>query len=130
MKKFLHSLFTNASGRLVHQLHRFDRLLQTHSISDLNKEYLRIYSIYSHLPLREQQAAAPAMNELRERIEDQLLAEKEVVRLLQQGMKGNMNQRRARYHKIHDAFVRLPRNVQREYYPQLVHLRQDLEGAR
>ncbi len=117
MKKFLHSLFTNASGRLVHQLHRFDRLLQTHSI-------------YSHLPLREQQAAAPAMNELRERIEDQLLAEKEVVRLLQQGMKGNMNQRRARYHKIHDAFVRLPRNVQREYYPQLVHLRQDLEGAR
>jgi hypothetical protein len=129
-RSYFLSLLTSLSGRVKDELVEMHTLLNSESIDELGEKYLQLCSAFSSLPLQKQDLFAPAMNELRMRIEDQILAEKEIEEFLPRASKGSIKQRHTYYEKINKAYKVLPHKVQREYYHHIVHLRHELEGGR
>jgi hypothetical protein len=128
--KFIFSLLTDMPGKLGSKLKEMHTLLAHESADDLGEEYMEIYSLYESLSLRKQRDFSPAMNNLRERIEQQLLAEKEIEDLLMKVKKSTLKQKKKCYDLINEHYKVLPRKVQHHYYTQMVHLRHELEGGR
>ncbi len=92
-------------------------------------QYISLYRHYQALSSADRQRILPALTQLRERMEDQLIAEKRVEELVQSSPK-TMKQRHQTYTLVHAQFAKLSKQKQKAYYPTLIHLRRELERGR
>jgi len=67
---------------------------------------------------------------LREKIEEQLKAEKIVQELMRNSGKGSIPEQKKTYLKIYKEYQKLPPKSQEKYYPKIVNLRERLEKGR
>ena len=92
-------------------------------------QYLSLYHDYQALSPADRQRVLLSLTQLRERMEDQLIAEKRIEELLHSSPK-TMKQQCQRYTLMHAHFTKLSRSKQKEYYSSLINLRRELERGR
>ena len=67
------------------------------------------------------------VTKLREKVEVQLKVEKKMQRLFTQKNEGSLGERKKNYLHIYDSYRKLPSKVQKQYYSQIVKLRDELQ---
>lgn len=121
--------FTSASHKLSKKLQRLNSLTGTAALEKIREVYLEVYRLYMKLSERQKRHFYESVRKIREVIEAQLQAEKEVQLLLQQAGKGSMEEQHKNYDELHRHFQKLPKKVQEKYYSQIVDLKGKLEGG-
>lgn len=122
--------FGSTHNRLRKKLRRLGPLLNEESTEAIKKNYLGVHNLYLKLSERRKQNFDSKITKLRERIEEQLKAEKAVERLLQEESKGSLKEQKKRYLEIYKNYQKLPAEVQEKHYQHLVHLRESLERGK
>ncbi len=115
------------ANRLRRMLKKTSSQLETEPTDIVKAHYLKIYDLYMKLPEKKKQNFYSRVNALRERLEEQLQAEKELERLLAKSDKGSIADQKKIYLSLFAKYEKLPRSVQHQYYPQIVQLRDRLE---
>tara|TARA_Y100000310_G_C20602334_1_gene773711 strand:+ start:721 stop:1110 length:390 start_codon:yes stop_codon:yes gene_type:complete len=129
MKQF-NSYIKDIPGRLSDELREINKLLDSQPVDLLESKFLEIHELHEQLPNRKKEDFSKVMNELSEKMESQIIAEKKLHQLMHEAKEGTVKQRKKAYDSLHLSYQQLPTKVQRYYYPQIVHLRQKLEGRR
>lgn len=124
---YIYSLLLDLPGRLEYELKWLQHSLSKEPINALEKKYMQVYQLFESLSTIHQKKFSPAMDQLLDKIEMQLQAEKQVEELLEMAKSGNMQQKRKHYAQIRYHFKVLPAKVRRQLYPQLVFLKSELE---
>jgi len=114
-------------NRLRRMLKKTTSQIETEPTDIVKAQYLNIYNLYMKLPEKKKQNFYSRVDQLRERLEEQLQAEKELTRLLAKSDKGSIEEQKKIYLGLFAKYEKLPRSVQHQYYPQIVQLRDRLE---
>ena len=114
-----------------HRMHR--KLKNTASVvllrsgDNLKNSYLDIYNLYLRLSEKHKSNFYTKITKLREKIEEQMKAEKRIQELIPKSNFGGVEERKAVYLEMHQNYQKLPKEVQHKYYPDIVNLREQLE---
>lgn len=117
----------SAANRLRKALNKISPRINQVSIEAVKKEYLRIYGLYMKLSEKKKQNFYAKVNSLRENLEEQMQNEKELDRLLQEEVRGSIDEQKKKYLQMYALYEKLPRQLQEQYYPKIVQLRDRLE---
>ena len=120
----------SATNRLRRALKKITPLIDTEAAESIKQQYLQIHDLYLKLGEKKKQNFFARVNSLRERIEEHLQSEKEIGRLFEEVNRGDIREQKKTYLQIYKAYGQLPRNVQHEYYPKIVQLRDRLERGK
>lgn len=119
---------------MVRRPKRLEKILQglgsptaSRSLPDLKKGYAQLHDQYGTLSARHQEEYRASINEIRERIERKIKAGKKIEELLQNLPESNLKARRQKYEQALEIYQRLPREVQKEYYTQIMQVKEGLE---
>jgi hypothetical protein len=116
-----------APNRMRRRLKRLNPMLSEESSELLKEEYKGIYGLYLKLSEGHKQNFYTKVTQLRDKIEDQLKAEKRVQDLLQKSTKSGLDERKKMYMEVYNNYLKLPAKSQQKYYPSIVNLREQLE---
>jgi parallel beta-helix repeat protein len=116
-----------APTRLRRKLRKVNPLLDIESADLLKGSYMSIYKLYMKLSEGHKRNFYTKVTKLREKVEDQLKVEKKMQKLFTQKDDGSMGERKKNYLHIYDNYRKLPSKVQKQYYSQIVKLRDDLQ---
>ena len=97
------------------------------SISKMKQDYKELYTLFDSLPQWNQRKNEVLLHEVRKVIEAQLVSEKKVQSLLQQLQTGNIEKHRNSYGDMYVYFQKLSSDTQKEYYSELVEIRDRFE---
>jgi parallel beta-helix repeat protein len=121
--------FGATRNKLRRKLKGINPLLNEESNEVLKEGYLGIYNLYLRLSEKHKSNYYSKVTKLREKIEDQLKAEKRVQELLQD-QTGELKDQKKKYLDAYEHYKHLPNKVKKKYYPDLVHLRDKLERGK
>lgn len=108
---------------------RLARKLEKMRPDTLEQEYPAIYKLYLSLSENSRVAFYPQMLRLRQELEEQVQAEKNISLLLEQ-KHISIAKMKKNYDQIQEQWYKLLVKQQQKLYPQLVHMRQQLEHGR
>lgn len=108
---------------------RLSRRLQKIKPENFDKEYPGAYTLYMGLSEHSRAPFADRMQTLRQQLEEQVIAEKDVLSLLEQDYT-SIAALKQNYDSIQAQWPKLPRTSQQRLYGQLVQLRQQLEHGK
>src|SRR3989344_605772 len=117
----------SAANRLRRMLKKIDPLADSEPMDEVKKLYLKIYGLYMKLSEKKKQNFYAKVNSLRENLEEQMQNEKELDRLLQEEVRGSIDEQKKKYLQMYALYEKLPRQLQEQYYPKIVQLRDRLE---
>jgi hypothetical protein len=115
------------SNKLKRKLGNLASLISTATLEELKMGYREVYDLYLKLPIKKKEIYYSKINEIRSKIETQLLAEKTVASLLSKKGKEKIEDKKERYLKIYQQYHQLSLKSQEKYYPKIVELRQSME---
>lgn len=115
--------------RLLRQYRAVRKQLQTATISILKEGYEQLYNGYMQLSEHQKQAFYPLLMQLRENLEQQLVAEKELQSLLKKTPSA-MSDKKKQVDQLIELLHQLPQKSQTEYYPQVMQAKERVEGGR
>ncbi len=115
---------------LSQKLQRFSSLLSQEPIDVLKGRYLELYNLYLRLPANQKRIFYAEINTIREKIEEQMQAEKNIEKLLQESSSGNISQRQKKYEEIKSALQKLSLETRRKYQSQLAYVQEGLESEK
>jgi cysteine-rich repeat protein/parallel beta-helix repeat protein len=127
---FVYWEFAKTSSRLRRKLKKSGKLISDESVEAMKGEYKGIYNLYLKLSEKEKRNFYTGVTNLREKIEEQLKAEKIVQELMRNSGKGSIPEQKKTYLKIYKEYQKLPPKSQEKYYPKIVNLRERLEKGR
>ncbi len=113
-------------NKLKRKLRKISPLLGEESHDVLKAGYLEIYHLYLRLSEGHKQNYYGKVTKLREKLEEQLKAEKKVQELLEDHS-GDIKEQKETYLLAYKQYQKLPEKVKKTYYPDLVHFRDQLE---
>ena len=116
-----------APTRLRRKLRKVRPLLDIESADLLKGSYMSIYKLYMKLSEGHKRNFYTKVTKLREKVEVQLKVEKKMQRLFTQKNEGSLGERKKNYLHIYDSYRKLPSKVQKQYYSQIVKLRDELQ---
>jgi parallel beta-helix repeat protein len=120
---------TSSRNRIKRKLRKIAPLLGQESHSVLKTGYLDIYHLYLKLSEGHKQNYYSKVTKLREKLEDQLKAEKQVQELLE-NRKGDIKEQKETYMLAYKQYQKLPEKVKQKYYSDLIHFRDQLERGK
>ena len=120
---------TSPRNRIKRKLRKIHPMLGQESHDILKTGYLEIYHLYLKLSEGHKQNYYSKVTKLREKLEDQLKAEKQVQELLE-NRKGDIKEQKEQYLEAYQEYQKLPEKVKKKYYPELVHFRDQLERGK
>ena len=96
------------------------------SIEDLKEGYNGIHSLYNRLSSKHQDKYKSQVNSVRTNIEKKMKNGKKIEKMLQDNS-GTVEEKRIKYDQMFEVYQRLPRQEQKKYYAQIMHVRENLE---
>lgn len=123
-------LFSQLLGkkRKLHwRLGQIEKLLARESLETLKGKYREIYNLYLKIKEKDKQHFYERIKQLRERLEEQLKAEKRLQQLLGISATGTLEERKKRYEEITTLYQQLPLLVQEKHSGPLLQLKEELE---
>ena len=124
---YLYGHYFHPPHRLHRKLKNTASIIQLESGENLKDNYLDIYNIYMKLSEKHKSNFYTKVTKLREKIEEQMKAEKKIQELVQKSNSGGVEERKAVYLEMHQNYQKLPKEIQQKYYPDIVNLREQLE---
>lgn len=121
-----YSVLFSPVQKLQKQLHQLSMLLHSGSREEIASLYEPVLAGYGGLSSSQKMKLHPKLMAVRERIEEQLQAQKKIEILLLNVGKGNLAKQRQNYETLYSWYQKLPAKIQQEYYSQIVHVRQGL----
>ena len=116
---------------LIRRPRKLEKILNeigfSESLVDLKKSYNGLYNLHCKLSSKHQEKYASRLNEVRERIERKLKAGKKIEELLQ--VTGSLEVRKKNYEEMFEIYQKLPREIQKEYYAKIMHVKEGLENG-
>jgi hypothetical protein len=85
--------------------------------------YMDVYKLYLKLSEKHKENFYAQIVQLREKLEQQLHATKQVEHLSQQTGKGTPKQRKQTLESLHKHYENMPPQAKKEFYPHLLHAR-------
>lgn len=122
-----YSVLFSPVQKLQRQLQQLSMLLHSGSREEIASLYETIFRGYEGLSSSHKVKLHSKFMTVRERIEEQLQAQKKVEMLQQYVGKGNLAKQRQNYETMYGWYQKLPAKIQQEYYSQIVHARQRLK---
>jgi parallel beta-helix repeat protein/cysteine-rich repeat protein len=119
--------FGYAPNRIRRRLRKIDPILGEESADVMKEGYKGIYRLYLKLSESKKQNFYSKVTKVREKIEEQLKAEKKIEELFHKTNDGVLKDRKRNYLEIYKNYRRLPAKTQQKYYQKIVHLRNELE---
>jgi cysteine-rich repeat protein/parallel beta-helix repeat protein len=119
--------FGYAPTRIRRRLRKIDPILGEESADVMKDGYKGIYRLYLKLSESKKQNFYSKVTKVREKIEEQLKAEKKIEELFHKTNDGVLKDRKRNYLEIYKNYRRLPAKTQQKYYQKIVHLRNELE---
>ena len=119
--------FMHPAARLRRRLRGTHRVLHDASTGTLKGHYAGIYKLYMKLSEKNKQNFYANVSKIREHIEEQLKAQKEIEMLFDKAQFGDLQSRKRAYMQIYEEYQKLPASTQAEVYPKMVDLRERLE---
>jgi parallel beta-helix repeat protein len=116
-------------NRIKRKLRKIHPMLGQESHDILKTGYLEIYHLYLKLSEGHKQNYYSKVTKLREKLEDQLKAEKQIQELLE-NRKGDIKEQKEQYLEAYKEYQKLSEKVKKKYYPDLVHFRDQLERGK
>ncbi|MBU0469927.1 MAG: right-handed parallel beta-helix repeat-containing protein [Nanoarchaeota archaeon] len=116
-----------APNRLRRKLKKLSVEVDEEYYDLLKKDYLGIYNLYLKVSEKKKQNFFSQVTRIREKIEENLKAEKEIEKMLERADEGNLEERKKNYLKIYKDYQKLPEKVRQRYYAHIVQLRDRLE---
>jgi parallel beta-helix repeat protein len=120
---------TSSRNKLKRKLRKITPLLGEESHDILKAGYLDIYHLYLKLSEGHKQNYYSKVTKLREKLEDQLKAEKRIQELLEDRT-GDIKEQKETYLLAYKQYQKLPEKVKKTYYPDLVNFRDQLERGK
>jgi parallel beta-helix repeat protein/cysteine-rich repeat protein len=120
---------SSSRNRLKRKLRKITPLLGEESHDILKAGYLDIYHLYLKLSEGHKQNYYSKVTKLREKLEDQLKAEKRIQELLEDRT-GDIKEQKETYLLAYKQYQKLPEKVKKTYYPDLVNFRDQLERGK
>ena len=118
--------FSRGPHRLRAKIREIEPLLSQESAEMLKDKYVHIYELYMKLPEKWKQNFYAKVSGIRERVEEQLKAEKKLVFLLEQSDKAPVSEWKPLYIQLYASFQKLPQQVQGHYYTRVIALKEKL----
>ncbi|MBS3127335.1 hypothetical protein J4228_04170 [Candidatus Woesearchaeota archaeon] len=115
---------------LSQKLQRFSSSLTQEPIDVLKERYLELYNLYLKLSAKQKRIFYAEINRIREKIDEQLQAEKNIERLLEESSSGNISQQQKKYEEIKSSLQKLSLETRRKYQSQLAYLQERLESGK
>ena len=122
--------FAHPASRLKRRLRKVGPLLGDESAQVLKDDYKELYGLYLKLSENRKKNFYSKISKVREKIEEQLKAQKRVEQLLSRSSEGDLKEQRKTYLDLYKEYQKLPAKAQKEYYKQIVDLREGLENER
>jgi len=116
-------------NRLKRKLKQVRPLLDNETNEVLKENYLGIYGLYMKLAEKHKPNYYAKVTKLREKIEDQLKAEKKLQELLGNQV-GEIKEQKEKYLQAYQHYQKLPAKAKQKYYPDLVNFREKLEKGK
>ena len=120
---------TSSRNKLKRKLRKITPMLGEESHDVLKAGYLDIYHLYLKLSEGHKQNYYSKVTKLREKLEEQLKAEKRIQELLDDRT-GDIKEQKETYLLAYKQYQKLPEKVKKTYYPDLVHFRDQLESGK
>ena len=118
--------FSRGPHRLRAKIREIEPLLSQQSAEMLKDKYVQLYELYMKLPEKWKQNFYAKVTGIRERVEEQLRAEKKLVFLLEQADKAPMTELKQLYTQLYASFQKLPEQVQGHYYTRVIALKEKM----
>lgn len=119
--------FSRGPHRVRAKIREIEPLLSQQSAEMLKDKYVQIYELYLKLPEKWKQNFYAKVTSIRERVEEQLRAEKKLVFLLEQSDKAPLAELKQLYTQLYASFQKLPEQVQGHYYYRVIALKEKME---
>lgn len=127
---FMILILTSTKNKLRKLLKELENSVPQESADALKSKYVQAYNLYLKLSEKNKQNFYGRIANLREKMEEQLIAALKVEELLQKSTVTNISLLRQQYDEIQGYFRKLPSSMQQKYYPQVMHVKEVLEKGR
>ncbi len=122
-------MFGYPPNRLRRRLNKLKSEVDEEYYELLKNDYLSVYNLYLKLSENHKQNFYAKITEMREKIEENLKAEKKMEELLESADQGEVSERKKAYLRAYNNYQKLPEKVKQKYYPRIVRLRDRLERS-
>ena len=118
------------SHKLQRNLRKISENVHNHDLEQLKKIYGEIYTLYQKLSQKEQEKYFNHLERLKDFIEGQLQAKKEIEEHLFFQKDTSIEEKKRKYIKAHEVYQRMSAKQQESYYQHLMAFKQQLEHGR
>ncbi len=114
-------------SKLRKKLNRLMRTVNDESTETLKEAYQEVYNLYLKVSEKNKSNFYSKIIQLREKIEEQLKAEKKVEELVQKSAVVGFTEMKTIYDELYTHYLKLPAKTQHKYSIHLSHLKDQLE---
>jgi c-di-AMP phosphodiesterase-like protein len=114
-------------SKLRKKLNRLMRTVNDESTETLKEAYQEVYNLYLKVSEKNKSNFYSKIVQLREKIEEQLKAEKKVEELVQSSAQAGFAEMKTIYDELYTHYLKLPAKTQHKYSIHLAHLKDQLE---
>ncbi|MBI2669364.1 hypothetical protein HYX14_05995 [Candidatus Woesearchaeota archaeon] len=119
--------FLTRASKLRRKVRRIEKLIQEESLEVIRKLYGEMYDLYLNLPDRHKANFYARLLRIRERIEEQLQAEKQVQMLLSRAGMGTLSAQKKILEELNQYAQKLSKKVQQKYSADILRFKEKLE---
>jgi len=122
--------FVSAANKLRLLLPELEQRADQEAPDTLQESYIRLYELYMRLAEKKKPHFYGRLMKLREKLEEQMKAQKKVEELLQKSSGSPLPALQQYYEEMHASFRKLPAAAQKNYYSRLMQVKEVLEKGR
>ncbi len=124
---YVYLRLTSSTVRFRRKLQEVKSVIYKSSLDKLKQHYHEIHDLYLKVPHHKKKHFHFHLDMLREKLEDMLVAEKQLQHLAKKITKVPMKEKEAIFDEFNSHYKKLPEEAKKKYYHLLVYVRSHLE---